>query len=222
MSDTDVRPDGAGGDLTLPGLVHDLNNVFETISEAADLLNEDPRWRDVAAALKRSVDRGRRMVGCYADQNRGGTDLEEVVERAATFLQDFLRHMEGTKVRLHRRLGNDHRLQGNASDWERVFINLLLNAAQAMKESGGGEIEVRSRLEDGRLVVEVIDNGPGIPDSILPKIFKARFSTRSRHAGLGLHIVHTLVEENGGAVSAANRSDGHGAVFTIRVPAETG
>lgn len=215
MSDQDGRP---GADLTLPGLVHDLNNIFETIADAAELLASDERWRDLAAALLRSVDRGRRIVGVCVDQNRGGADLGEVVDRAETFLRDFLRHLSGARIRVHRHIGRDHRLPGRAEDWERVFMNLLLNAAQAMKERGGGDIEIHSRVEDAFLVVDVMDNGPGIDETILPRIFNARFSMRSKHAGLGLHIVRTLVEANGSTVCAANRSSGAGAVFTIRAP----
>lgn len=221
MSEQDAR---AGADLTLQGLVHDLNNVFETISDAAEVLASDEQWRDLAAALLRSVDRGRRIVGAYAGQSRAGADLGEVVDRAETFLRDFLRHLAGTRIRVHRRIERHHRLPGDPADWERVFMNLLLNAAQAMKESGGGDIEVHSRVENGALVVEVLDDGPGIDAAILPRIFTARFSTRSKHAGLGLHIVRTLVENNGASVSAANRPTGTGAVFTIRapLPGETG
>lgn len=214
MSDSYARE---GGDLTLQGLVHDLNNVFETISEAAELLAGDERWRELAETLARSVDRGRRIVGVYADQNRAGAELSEIVDRAETFLRDFLRHLAGTKIRVQRRIEKDHRLPGNPGDWERVFMNLLLNAAQAMKDRGGGTIEVHSRVEDGSLVVEVLDDGPGIDEAILPRIFTARFSTRSKQAGLGLHIVRTLVEGNGALVSAANRPGG-GAAFTIRAP----
>ncbi len=215
MSDQDPR---AGADLTLQGLVHDLNNVFETISDAAEILAGDEQWRELSAALLRSVDRGRRIVGAYAGQERAGADLGEVVDRAETFLRDFLRHLAGTRIRVHRQIGADHRLPGHPADWERVFMNLLLNAAQAMKDRGGGNIEIRSRMEDGVLVVDVADDGPGIDAAILPRIFTARFSTRSRHAGLGLHIVRTLVESNGATVSAANRAVGNGAVFTIRAP----
>lgn len=215
MSDPTARE---GADLTVQGLVHDLNNVFETISEAAELLASDERWRELAETLARSVDRGRRIVGVYADQSRAGTDLGEIVDRAETFLRDFLRHLAGTKIRLQRRLDGRHRLPGNPGDWERVFMNLLLNAAQAMKDRGGGTIEVHSRVDENMLVIEVLDDGPGIDEAILPRIFTARFSTRSKQAGLGLHIVRTLVESNGATVTAANRSTQGGAVFTIRAP----
>lgn len=206
-------------DLALAGLVHDLNNVFETISEAAELVSSDPQWAKVAAAVQRSVDRGRRIVGAYAGLGRSGADLDDVVDRAATFLNDFLTHMPGVKVKLHRRVPSGLRVQGDSGDWERVFMNLFLNAAQAMKDAGGGEIEVHARREGDTAEIRVSDNGPGIPDAILPKIFNARFSTRTKHSGLGLHIVHTLVRANGGAVRAENRADSAGALFTISVRA---
>lgn len=206
------------GDLTLPGLVHDLNNVFETISEAAELLAADAQWAALAATITRSVDRGRRMVGCYAVQSMAGPELEDVIERATTFLKDFLSHMTGSKVKVVRRLSPGVRLQGSLSDWERVFMNLFLNAAQAMRENGGGEITVESKLIEDTVEVQVADTGPGIPEAILGKIFKPRFSTKSKQQGLGLHIVHSIVKDNGGTVSAANRESGRGAVFTITAP----
>lgn len=205
-------------DLTLAGLVHDLNNVFETISEAAELVSGDPQSRALAQAIHRSVDRGRRIVGLYVDQSRSGPEIDLVVERAATFLQDFLTHMPGTKVKVIRKVPVGLRLQGEPSDWERVFMNLFLNAAQAMKENGGGEIEVVAQAADGSVELRVSDNGPGIPDAILGKIFKPRFSTRSKHGGLGLHIVHTITQQCGGTVKAENRKDAVGAMFTITAP----
>ncbi|MBI4891152.1 MAG: GHKL domain-containing protein [Acidobacteria bacterium] len=209
-------------DLTLPGLVHDLNNVFETISEAAEVIGDDPRWAGIAGAIQRSVDHGRRIVGCYAGQSRVGPELDGIVERAATFLQDFLTHMTGGKVSVTRRIEDGLRVQGAPNDWERVFMNLFLNAAQAMRESGGGEISVDARLEDNAVFVQVADTGPGIPDAILSKIFRPRFSTKSKQTGLGLHIVYTIVKDNGGTVKAANREEGTGAVFTILAPAVAG
>jgi signal transduction histidine kinase len=205
-------------DLTLAGLVHDLNNVFETISEAADLASADPQWNSLMAAIQRSVDRGRRIVDSYVDQSRSGPELELVVDRAATFLKDFLVHLPGIKVKVHHKSLDGLQLSGSTSDWERVFMNLFLNAAQAMKETGGGEIDVDAKATQTEVLVRVSDNGPGIPEAILGKIFKARFSTKNKQGGLGLHIVHTIVQQNGGSVEASNRQDGHGAVFSIRVP----
>ena len=205
-------------DLALAGLVHDLSNVFETLSEASELALAEPRLAPVAEAIQRSVESGRRILGCYAGLNRTGADMDVVVERAATFLSDFLRHLPGVKVRVLRRIPPELRLGGAPNDWERVFMNLFLNAAQAMRENGGGEVEVTARADGNVVEIRIQDNGPGIPEAILAKIFTARFSTRNRQTGLGLHIVHSIVEENGGTVRAENRSDAPGAVFVLSAP----
>jgi signal transduction histidine kinase len=103
-------------------------------------------------------------------------------------------------------------------EWERILVNLLLNSAQAMEE--GGQVELSAKPEGGRVVVRVADNGPGIAPSILPRIFQPHFSTKRAHRGMGLHIVRTLVQANGGAVTARNREAG-GAEFVIECgPAE--
>jgi signal transduction histidine kinase len=101
-----------------------------------------------------------------------------------------------------------------------VLVNLFLNSAQAMKQ--GGEIQVRARRTGGSVEIVVADEGPGIPPEILPEIFKPHFSTkssrRSAFKGLGLHIVESVVSQNGGTVSAGNRAQTSGAEFTIRLP----
>ncbi|MCC7153482.1 MAG: HAMP domain-containing histidine kinase [Bryobacterales bacterium] len=203
-------------DLTLAGLVHDLNNVFETISEAAELLAEDDRWAKLAATIRRSVDRGRGIAGSLAEQSRASQELEPVVERIELFVQDSLTLIKHAPVKIRRRIESGTLIPGQASDWERVFMNLLLNAAQAMPD--GGAVEVEAWRESKMLHIAVMDNGPGIPTTILKDIFKARFSTRSKHSGMGLHIVATMVQKYGGKVTAANREDTPGARFLINLP----
>jgi len=213
-----VSDPGSPQDLRTRGLVHDLNNVLETIAEAAELISSEERWEPVTAAILRSVDRGRRLVGSYADQSRPVAELAVVLDRAATFLKDFLPHLPGTKVKLHIKVPPGLRIQGEANGWERVFMNLFLNAAEAMRERGGGEIHVNAALGEEQVTVRVQDDGPGIDEAILAKIFKARVSTRSRQTGLGLHIVRSIVESSGGSVAAANREAAAGAVFTLQIP----
>lgn len=203
--------------LALAGLVHDLNNVFETIEEAAELISEDEQWTDVAAAVSRSVDRGRRLVGSLAGQARPGCNLAEVAGNAAGFLNDVvnLLHLPDTQVVLS--IPDSLRVSGAASDWERVFMNLFLNAAQAMKD--GGEITVEAANTGRHISIKVSDNGSGIPEEHLHAIFEPHFSTRVGGGGLGLHIVASLVREHGGSVHASNRPDANGACFRIEVPA---
>lgn len=219
MSPGEASDDQARTDLALEGLVHDLNNVLETIAEAADLLSGDERWESVAAAIHRSVDRGQRIIGGFVETTLGSAELDAVVRAATGFTTDFLAAVRSPAITFETDLEAGLRLKGASLAWERVLANLLINAAQAMKN--GGTCRVSARKDGDFVEIVVRDEGPGIPQSILPDIFKAHFSTKStrrRFSGLGLHIVESVVRENGGSVAAANRADAPGAEFTIRAP----
>ncbi|HEY6392870.1 MAG TPA: HAMP domain-containing sensor histidine kinase [Bryobacteraceae bacterium] len=195
-------------DLTLEGLVHDLNNVFQTIGESADLLEHDPKWQKLAHTLQRSVDRGQRIVHSILDTNRSATDLAPVLENATQFCRDYLECANGPKIEFVHEIDPEFRLSGDAAQWERVLVNLFLNSAQA----GAKNIRIRARGVE----IVVSDDGPGISPELLPKIFHPRVSTKSIISGLGLYVVQSIVEQNGGSVSAENGPTG-GAVFTMRV-----
>jgi signal transduction histidine kinase len=207
-------------DLMLEGLVHDLNNVFQTISEAADLIAGDSRWKKLATTIRRSIRRGESIVEGFVETARGSVELAGVLAGAIEFAGDFLSAARAPDVEFDLQVEPGIRLRGLPGAWERVFVNLFLNAAQAMKQ--GGTVHVRSRSGAGGVEIVVWDDGPGIPPAILPEIFQPHFSTKSSRRpafkGLGLHIVESVVRQNGGAVTAANRADGAGAEFTIRLP----
>jgi two-component system NtrC family sensor kinase len=111
---------------------------------------------------------------------------------------------------------------GDSSQLEQVFLNLLLNAEQAILEARGeGVITLRTRpSEDGRLAVaEVIDDGPGIPAELLPRVFEPFFTTKSvgTGTGLGLSVSYGIVEGHGGRLGAQSRPGR--TVFTLELPA---
>ncbi len=120
-------------DLTLEGLVHDLNNVFETISEAADLIAGDSRWKKLATTIHRSVERGERIVDSFVETARGFVELTDVLNCAIEFARDFLSAARSPEVEFDIQLEPGIRLRGLPGAWERVFVNLFFNAAQAMK-----------------------------------------------------------------------------------------
>jgi len=101
-----------------------------------------------------------------------------------------------------------------------VFVNLLVNACEMMNEGGSIIIEERERNKEpiGRsLVIKVSDNGPGIPESIVDKVFEPFFSTKEEGTGLGLSIAHRIVGEHGGRLEVEAK-EGHGTTFTITLP----
>jgi signal transduction histidine kinase len=102
-----------------------------------------------------------------------------------------------------------------------VVLNLLKNAVEAMPD--GGEARVRAECRDDVLCIEVDDEGPGIPEESLPRIFEPYYSRKPgmRGTGLGLVVCRDLVEKQGGAIEATNRAEG-GARFTVSIPLAPG
>ncbi len=208
--------EAAESELTREDLVHDLNNVFETITEAADLLAADRRWKTLAATLVRSVTRGKRLLGAIPDSS---PNLSAIVAAAKQYVTDYCTAARKPRMRFVSEVPGDLKLPGTTQDWERVFVNLFLNAAQIMKKPG--RIDIGTQVVEGYLQISISDSGPGIPDDILPRMFRTNVSTkvgRNARTGLGLHIVAAIVKKYGGTIAAANRARGNGAVFTITLP----
>jgi two-component system sensor histidine kinase ChvG len=116
-------------------------------------------------------------------------------------------------------------------DLTRILINLVKNSAEALPSGGRIQISLREQRlgeQSVRLELTIEDNGPGIPEENLEKIFESGFSNPaagtatnggwpSTHRGLGLAITRSMIEAAGGRITAANRSQG-GARFTIELP----
>lgn len=109
---------------------------------------------------------------------------------------------------------------GDANELEQVFLNLITNARDAVEGSAEPRLTIRSRLSEGRAVVEFCDNGTGVPDSVIRQIFDPFFTTKEagKGTGLGLSISHTIIEKHSGTIAVHN--DG-GAVFVLTFPLET-
>jgi signal transduction histidine kinase len=201
--------------LTLAGVVHDLNNVFETLFEANDILKEDPKYSKLSATIKRSLKHGARIVKSLETQG-GFTDATRLIEQVEALLMDYLISSRGPSIEIIRNIEADLQIPGNRGAWERVLLNLFLNAARMMPQGGAISVSMLSGADGVEILV--LDNGPGIPAKVLPSLFEPGFTTTPRHKGLGLHIVRTIVESQGGTVFATNREDQTGAAFRILLP----
>ena len=201
-------------DLTLSGLVHDLNNVLQTLVDAADTLSGDPRYVKLAGAILRSVERGKNIASGIQAGNSQHSPFEQVLANAIGFVEDSVAAGRGPEIKFACQVEPGIQLGGHWA-WERVLINLFLNAMHAMPV--GGTIQVLARRVSGQTEIVVRDEGSGIAPEVLDHLFLPRVSTGS--GGLGLHIVETIVKQDGGCVRAANRSDTRVAEFTITLPA---
>jgi PAS domain S-box-containing protein len=101
---------------------------------------------------------------------------------------------------------------------QQVFMNLMLNAIEAMKDSGG-EITVKSQFQDGQLQFSVSDTGVGLPAEQMDQIFSAFFTTKPQGSGMGLAISRSIVESHGGRLWAT-ANDGRGATFYFTLPTD--
>jgi len=103
-----------------------------------------------------------------------------------------------------------------------ALLNLLLNAMQAMPR--GGVVRVEVRREGQNAVVEVIDEGEGIPPKLLPRIFDLYFTTKPTGSGIGLAMTYRILQMHGGALEVRSSTDPHpdavmaGTTFTLRLP----
>jgi len=201
--------------LTLAGVVHDLNNVFETLFEANDILKADPKYAKLSATIKRSLKHGARIVKSLETQG-GYTDAMRLIEQVEALLTDYVISSRGPQIEVFRDIESDLQIPGNRGAWERVLLNLFLNAARMMPQ--GGTIRFSAKAIPDGLELLIVDSGPGIPAKLLSSLFEPGFTTTPKHKGLGLHIVRTIVEGEGGTVSAYNREDQPGAGFRIHLP----
>jgi signal transduction histidine kinase len=104
---------------------------------------------------------------------------------------------------------------------QQVFMNLILNAIEAMKETGG-VLTVKTQLGDGQLLISVSDTGVGLPKGKTEQIFEAFFTTKPQGSGMGLSISRSIVESHGGRLWAmANNGRGATFHFTLPTAAET-
>ncbi len=108
-------------------------------------------------------------------------------------------------------------IQADPGQLGRVFGNIVKNSVDAMPE--GGEISVETGLQGDYIEVEFRDNGPGIPEDVLRKVFDPYFTTKSRGTGLGLAIVQQIVESHGGGIHIESEA-GKGTKVTLRFPIE--
>lgn len=123
------------------------------------------------------------------------------------------------KVELVRDYDNLPPVECIPSRLNQVFVNLLVNAGQAIPERGS--IAIRTRCRDEYVEVAIADTGKGIPADVLPKVFDPFFTTKAvgKGTGLGLSVSYGIVQNHGGEITVVSQP-GHGTTFTVRLPIE--
>jgi signal transduction histidine kinase len=211
------------------GLAHEINNPLEGMSNYLALLESDLQagrpeqclqWaRQVRQGLNRTAGITRQVLQ-FAEPGDAPPvvlDLRRVLEETVDFVRS---NRQFRTARIELALPPAQLLvHGNAVTLSQVFLNLLLNAVEM--QACSGHTTITGSAQDGQVNVVVEDDGPGIPDETLSRIFEPFFSGRGS-TGLGLFICEGIVRQHGGSIQAFNRPAG-GAVFTVSLPmASTG
>ena len=181
------------------------------VEEAKELLNDSREGITQLAGLVQNLKGFTRL-------DRDGMDTMDVNEGVESALT-IARHQLRDRIEVVRNLGAVPKVRCMPSQINQVFLNLITNAAQAMGDAG--RLTVASRAADGSVEVSFADNGPGIPDDVLPKIFDPFFTTKApgEGTGLGLAIVHKIVKSHGGSIKVRT-TPGKGTEFTVALPVE--
>ncbi len=214
------------------GMAHELNQPLTAIlantQAASRLLDEDPpelttargAMTQAAAQARRASDVIQRMRRLVERPDLAGqtqaVNLADAASRALYLLQPECERRGVTPVL---QISHPVTVLADAVALDQILHNLLMNALQALEHPPANtrELSVTVKSADGKGELLVTDNGPGIADDVLPRLFEPFFSTREGGLGLGLSLSETLATQMGGALSAVNRVP-HGAVFCLKLP----
>ena len=215
--------------LLAQGLAHEIRNPLNAMSMNLQMLEEeiqalpgagDGDHLELLASTKSEIQRLDSLVNnflAYARPRQPSfeqRDLNEVLNEVARFLQvDFQQSQVQLSLDLEPLLPT---VEIDDTQFKQALMNLLMNARQVLK--AGGNVTLRSRASpSGEILVEVQDNGPGVPEEAQARIFDVFYSNRGGGTGLGLPIARQIVERHGGQIELENAL-GQGAIFRIRLP----
>ncbi len=215
----------------IAGVAHDLNNPLASVVGFADFLADapdvPPRLREPVGVIRQEAERAAAIVRNLLDfarkqeRRRRPVSLHRALEGCLALLRnEFLACRVETVLELDPDLPH---ILADPTELQQVFLNLLTNAAQAIAGVGRpGRVTVRARASGGQVLVEVEDDGPGIPLPRLEQVFEPFFTTKPAGVGtgLGLSIAGGIVRELGGRIGA--RPVAGGACFAIELPAADG
>ncbi|HUW50016.1 MAG TPA: ATP-binding protein [Sulfuricella sp.] len=211
-------------------IAHQWRQPLNSLSLIVSNINDDFRFNTMTPeTLNRDVSSVRRLIEKMSstiddfreffrpDREESQFDLAEAIRDAISIIEaTFKNNNIGLELEMP-----PHAIMvtGFHNQYAQVVLNLLANAKESIMESkvGKGRVRILLQEQDGAAVLSVEDNGGGITEEVLPKLFEPYFTTKEQGSGVGLYMVKMIIERNmHGTVSAMNLE--HGAKFTLSVP----
>jgi PAS domain S-box-containing protein len=223
--------------LLAAGVGHEINNPLAAVMANLDLANHylaelakggapGQQVRELEEALReartgaervRNIVRDLRMFSRGGEEGKQLVDVERVMDSAVRMAWNEIRH----RARLIKEYRTVPRVSASESRLAQVFLNLLVNAAQALPEghATANEIRVSTHMRGDRVVIEVTDTGPGIPPEAIGRLFTPFYTTKpvGVGTGLGLSICHRIVTGLGGEITV-DTEVGRGTTFRVILP----
>ena len=205
------------------GIAHEINNPLNSILgyatyllETSDGLTGKEELDRIARAAARCRDAVRRFLD-FARETPSKIELVNVKDIAENILSMLHHHISSQKIEVVCEIGADLWINADKGQIEEVFINMILNACDAMPD--GGELSITAAGDDSWIKINVSDTGCGIPKENLNKIFDPFFTTKDpgKGTGLGLAVSHTIIRNHGGSIDCRSEP-GAGTNFTITLP----
>ena len=189
-------------------LGRDQPNVPEAREAAARIIKDVTRASDIISKLGLLFKKG--------SVQREAVDVNELIREMIVLLRsEANRYSIGIRTELAEYLPS---VMADRVQLQQVFMNLMLNGIEAMKETdGGGELTIKSEDSDGQLLISVNDTGVGLGPEQAEQIFQAFFTTKVSGTGMGLPISRSIIESHGGRLWVASNS-GRGATFQFTLP----
>jgi signal transduction histidine kinase len=212
------------------GIAHEINNPLNNIYLTAEVLLEDLPNLECADRLEmvndilNQADRAREVVQHLLSFSRSKqTTISDIIDLAALIRQTlvFLKNqIRIGQIAVNIKMPDKPiRINGNANQLQQVFVNIILNAVQAM--GPGGLLAIKLETVAGDIAqVQISDNGPGIPEEVKNRIFDPFFTTKNAGTGLGLSVSNSIIQEHSGQISVQSEH-GKGTTFFITLPVES-
>ncbi len=208
-------------------MAHELRTPLGILRSSSQILQKESGLsedgRELVGFIESETERLNRLVSGMLDSVHPRapifrlTDVHGLLHNCVVML---LARTEKSGIRIEESLDSPNPYcECDPEQMTQVFLNLVMNAVQAVSENG--RVSVRTRSVPGRLIIEVADNGPGIPEEDYAKIFESLFHKREGGIGLGLVVVQQIVAAHGGDVTVG-RSVLGGAAFRVALPMRQG
>lgn len=206
------------------GLAHEVRNPLASIAGAAGILQRNPQLQkkdaECVEIIAKESRRLNNLVTHFLAFARPRTPTFQAIDTAAMFQSviQLAEHAAAGPPAIAFRQDLDPavpRFEGDPELLTQVLLNLLINAVQSMPE--GGLVTLAAKPRNGRVLIQVIDQGCGISDADRDRIFDPFFTTRQTGTGLGLSVAHQIVEQHGGILSADANHD-RGTTFSVLLP----